>query len=184
MQHNVSVTYNNVRLRPISEEDIEQMRVWRNLEFNRKWFTYSSEIDPESQKKWYKSYLAKEDDYMFAIDEIGELNRMIGTVAIYDIDKATGMAECGRFLIGDAAVKGKGLGKISMILCLHLGFKYLGVKKYHADVYIDNIAALKADHYAGFVDVGLKEASDGKMMQMIELEPEHFYSVHPFTREL
>lgn len=57
----------NFRLKEIEIQDIEDLRVWKNAQEGRCF--HKGQITSEQQKKWFESYLKKEDDFMFVLQE-------------------------------------------------------------------------------------------------------------------
>lgn len=57
----------SLRLRNIEIEDNEFLRLWKNR--NKKSFFYQEEISKKQQLEWFKSYLEREKDYMFIVEE-------------------------------------------------------------------------------------------------------------------
>lgn len=60
----------NMRIRSIMQNDIEDLRVWKNN--NRESFFYKQEILPEEQVIWYQKYLHREDDYIFIVEVLND----------------------------------------------------------------------------------------------------------------
>ncbi|MGB9006620.1 MAG: GNAT family N-acetyltransferase [Candidatus Aminicenantales bacterium] len=58
-----------VRLRAITESDLDDLRVWKNA--NRAAFFFKDEISPEDQKRWFKGYLERPKDFMFMVEAEG-----------------------------------------------------------------------------------------------------------------
>lgn len=56
-----------VRLRSVNYSDIELLREWKNK--NKESFFYQKDISEAQQVQWYSSYLQRENDYMFIIEE-------------------------------------------------------------------------------------------------------------------
>lgn len=52
-------------VRTIAAEDIELLREWKNA--NRESFFFKEIITSEMQKKWFESYLHRDDDFMLMI---------------------------------------------------------------------------------------------------------------------
>ncbi len=63
-----SVQYPYLVLEMAREEDIENLRIWKNA--NRKSFFYQEEISAIEQKNWFASYQKREEDYMFIVKEV------------------------------------------------------------------------------------------------------------------
>lgn len=64
--------YSCMRLRSITSDDIESLRMWKNR--NRERFFYKEIIAPDEQKIWFQNYLQRDDDWIF-IAEIADVNR-------------------------------------------------------------------------------------------------------------
>ena len=109
--------------------------------------------------------IQKEVDYMkillivddssiitYAIIECDKLNRIIGSVALYDFDMDS--AHTGKIVIGDKEAKGYGLGFWGWALAIHIGFQKLGISKYKAEAHEENIASQKTIKKLGFQKVG------------------------------
>lgn len=183
MIHSYAASYKNVRVRPLVRDDIEQMRIWRNNQERNVYLRHVGEITPEAQEKWFAAYERDKDYFVFSIDEISELNRMVGSVALYNIRGKT--AECGRFMVGDdPAVRGKGIGRLGITLCMYVGFSQMGFDIIDASVHEDNIAALTTDKKAGFVIVGEHPYEDGKKEWEMEARKDAFYTLHDFLPEV
>ena len=139
MDHDYSIEYEDVFLRPLRRTDIEQLR-----------------ITPEAQQKWFEDYLLDETTYTFAIEYAGEL---VGSVALYDIDGGT--AEFGRLMVGGS--KGRGIGGKATDAVLRVAFDVLGCSEVRAEVSVDNTAALIIYVRLGFCIVGREFNSEANM---------------------
>lgn len=183
MVHSFGASYKNVRLRPLEHRDIEYLRKWRNDAERNEYLRKIPHITPEMQEKWFEGYLENKDIVTFAIDETNEMNQIIGSVSLYNF--RGDIAECGQYMVGaNPRVRGKGLGRMGMILCLHVGFTQLNLRAIDASVHEDNIAALTSDTKAGFCIVGEHPYVDGKKEWEMIAEPEHFRSLHSFWQEI
>ena len=136
MKHEFVSYYKNIRIRPLEEYDIESLRNWRNNPTNTKFLTKISYITPEMQEKWFKDGLEKPNEYIFAIDEIKELNKLVGSFSLYNIVDEE--AEFGKFLIGEDRVHGKSIGLYTLTVALEIAFNKLKLKKVYLRVYKDN----------------------------------------------
>ena len=155
MRHQYSAVYDNVRLRPLEEKDIENLRNWRNNEEKTKYLRKIPYITSEMQRKWYMDYLENEDEITCAIDEISELNRVVGSVSLYNFQDD--VVEIGKIQIGDEEASGRGIGRKSLVMAMTIAFKLLGVNKVISSVHQNNIAAHKNDIKVGFHIVGKHE---------------------------
>ena len=171
MNHDITVTNGNVRLRPLTQNDIEMLRVWRNDKDNSQFLTPVPYITPEMQQAWFSDYLADSDAYTWAIDEILELDRCVGSVSLYhfvkdlstqDVHeydlairnveaKEKGSAcEFGRLMIGDHDARGRRIGLSATKLCIDIAFNLFGVEWISLFVEKENIPAYKIYREAGF----------------------------------
>ncbi|MCX7838994.1 MAG: GNAT family N-acetyltransferase [Anaerolineae bacterium] len=55
----------DIALRTITENDLENLRVWKNA--HRFAFFYQEIITPEQQIQWFQGYQARANDYMFIV---------------------------------------------------------------------------------------------------------------------
>lgn len=182
MRHNYYANYKNVRLRPLAWDDIEQLRIWRNDSSKTQYLRKLKMITPEMQAKWYENYLDNHDEVIFAIVETEELNRIVGSVALYNFNGSE--AEVGKIQIGDEAAHGKGLGKLSLVMSMLIGFKKLGLSKIISAVHRDNIAAHKNDMQIGFRIVGNHIAPMGGIEDELEMSEVRLYEVNPYVMEI
>ena len=59
--------HEDLRLRTINENDIEDLRSWKNE--NKNSFFLSQDITPEQQQKWFTAFSARENDHMFIVEQ-------------------------------------------------------------------------------------------------------------------
>lgn len=143
-----------VYLRPLERNDLSLTLAWRNQDHIRRWFIYSSVLEPEQHAAWFEQYLLRTNDVMFIIEETKELNRPVGQVSLYDIDWKKNCAEFGRLMIGDNAARGKGVAKIATRMIVEYGFDRLGLEEIHLEVFKDNESALRIYSNVGFQIAG------------------------------
>ena len=82
----------DLALRSIAEIDCENLRVWKNE--NRQAFFYKQEISYQDQRRWYKDYLTRPDDYMFVVvpgSDVGCMGfRFLeGKIDVYNVIRAS-----------------------------------------------------------------------------------------------
>jgi RimJ/RimL family protein N-acetyltransferase len=83
---NIDKTNNNLNkltLRTVNETDIENLRVWKNM--NKNFFFYKQEISESQQTEWFNQYLNRPDDYIFIVELNNQLP--IGCMGIRKLDK-------------------------------------------------------------------------------------------------
>ena len=151
MDHSFSAEFEDVRLRPLNINDIEYLRKWRNDKSKTKFLSKLDYITPEKQLAWFRHYLNNNDEAIFAIEEKKLLNRVVGSIALYDI--LEGKAEIGKLQIGDDEAIGKGLGKKSVALCMQIAFKELKINKLILSVNRENIVARSIYFKLGFCSI-------------------------------
>ena len=148
MKHEYIKDFKNVRIRPLREDDLELLRIWRNNPDNCKYLSKIPYITSDMQKGWYESTFETPNEYVFAIEEICELNRLVGSLSLYNI---TGKeAEFGKILIGNEEAHGKKIGVNSLNALLLLCFNELDLNSVYLHVYEDNVGAIKVYSQVGF----------------------------------
>lgn len=163
-KYEVCLKKDQMTLEPITEKDIEIMRIWRNIESNKNSFVDKSLISREEQTKWYEKYRSNVNERMFMIKWQG---RNVGMVGLYHIDMQKKEAEFGRLLVGDLSMRGKQLGyKATELLCAY-GLETLGLEIITLEVFKDNVVAKQAYIRAGFEIVGERTENEQVLLQMV-----------------
>lgn len=65
-----SAAHPDLRLRMIGQADIENLRTWKNA--NKNSFFLNQDITPGQQEKWYQGFSAREEDFMFIVEQLDE----------------------------------------------------------------------------------------------------------------
>ena len=182
MKHSYGAGYQNILIRPLEENDIEKLRVWRNDDSQTKYLRKIDTITPEMQKKWYDNYLKDQNVIAFAIDETEQLKRMVGSVSLYHFNGK--VAEIGRIQIGDMEARGKGIGGKSFVLAMQIGFRQLGLEKITASVHRENAAAYKSYMKIGFCVTGSHPAPMGGIEDEIEINETMLAKANCYTDEI
>ncbi|WP_454953555.1 GNAT family N-acetyltransferase [Fusobacterium hwasookii] len=151
MFHKFEGKYDEITLKPLKKENIEDLRLLRNKKENRECFIYQKEISEEEQEKWFDKYLEKETDIMF-IAYLKENKQPIGYVALYDINLEKKTCEFGRIIVDKTKVLKKGIGFQITKCCCKIGFEKLDMDIIYLEVFSDNIPALKTYLKVGFVE--------------------------------
>lgn len=155
-----------IRIRPISYEDIELIRKWRNKDSIRKFFIYNEKISKEQQITWWEKYKSTENDIMFVIEVI-ESGIPIGALALYNI-KMNEEAEFGRMMIGEEDARGHGYAFEALNLVSTYGFESLNLKKINLEVFKKNERAF--DLYVKSRFVVVHEEEDLIYMSLLQKE--------------
>lgn len=182
MKHSYYGCYKNVELKPLIEDNIENLRIWRNNAEQTKFLRKIGVITPEMQKCWFENYLDNERDITFGIYETDELNRLVGSLSIYDIEG--NRAEIGKIQIGDSEAHGRGIGRISLVIAMKIGFELLGLEEIYASVHQDNIAARSNDLKIGFKIVGNHPSCVGGLEDEIIINKEELYAANDYCKDI
>jgi RimJ/RimL family protein N-acetyltransferase len=152
MNHNFSIEFNNVKLRPLELNDIESLRIWRNNPENSKYLKQIGYITPQQQIEWFHNYLNNDDEITFAIVDNEILNTIVGSVSLYNFKG--GKAEFGKILIGEERAHKRNIGLNATKAVLKIAFDKLNLKEVFLECYEHNASAQKIYKKAGFVPTG------------------------------
>lgn len=175
MNHNYFIANGNLLLRPLQEADIEYLRCWRNDPAQTRFLRPIGHITAEMQKKWFEKYLENPDEVTFAIVETRVLNRIIGSIALYDFTEDS--AEIGKIQIGDPEAHGCGYGSLSISMALQIAFSELGKKRITASVNRNNIPSYRSFQKVGFAIVGNHPSVVGGTEDIFEID-HHTFANH------
>lgn len=160
-----------VILRPIEEDDTDNIVKWRNNKEVSEKFIYREAFTRESQILWMNGKVKTGEVVQFIIHSV-EDDIDIGSIYIRDIDMSKKEAEYGIF-IGEDVSRGKGLGVESIRLMIKYAFDGLQLDRIILRVYKDNIPSIKSNEKAGFKIVSeIRDvvSSDGKKADMYIME--------------
>ena len=121
---------------------------------------------------------------IFSIYETGSLNRMVGSVALYNINLEKGTSEVGRIQIGDPEAHGKGLGRVSLVGTIKVAFKCLDITKIEASVHKENVQAHHNDIKIGFRIVGEIDSIVGGKEDLIEMTEEDAIKANAYYNDI
>lgn len=147
MKHNYEISYANVKLKPLQEDDIENLRVWRNNPDNTTYLQQVPYITKEMQQNWYEKYMRNQNEMTFVIVETNVLQRVVGSLSLYNFSENS--AEFGKILIGDPEAHGRHLGTNSLKAALLVAFRDLGLDEVYLNVHADNVKAVCSYKNAG-----------------------------------
>lgn len=164
MNHNYTAINKNVKIRQVTCEDLEKLRLWRNDKKNTKYLSDIPLITSDMQKKWFENYLNNENEIIFAIEEIVELNTLVGSMALYNFEESS--AEFGKILIGESNAHGKKIGQNSIEAILEFAFFILNLSYVFLHVYAENTPAIKVYKNVGFQEEERYNTKNGKEILM------------------
>jgi RimJ/RimL family protein N-acetyltransferase len=156
-----------IRLRLLEEADLPLTLFWRNQAHIRKWFLNSQIITPQQHSAWFRSYLERDDDFTFIIEETSVFNRPVGQIAVYDIEWTRERGQFGRLMIGDPEAMQCGIAREATELLVGVCSRDLGLRELYLDVYGDNLPACAIYTRCGF---SLTERQ-GMVLRMTRLFP-------------
>ncbi len=146
-----------VRLRLLEPADLPLTLAWRNQEHIRKWFFFSDVISPDQHRAWFEQYQDRDDDFVFVIEETETLDRPVGQVSIYNIDRVAGRAEYGRLMIGDPDAGGLGLARLATSRLVDEALGPWGLREVYLEVFDTNAAAIAVYRACGFQRTGNRD---------------------------
>lgn len=159
-----------VRLRQVTMNDVSDNYVsWLNdKEVTSGLVTSSMNYTKEMLHDYIAAVLVDDKAYMFMIhDKITD--KVIGTIKLSNVDKATGICNLG-IMIGDRNFWGGGFGTDALATAIDFAFNELNVRKICESVHSNNPRALVTDLKLGFrVEGVLKDQLiyDGKYIDKI-----------------
>lgn len=175
MEHQFSLEFKNVKVRPLSLNDIEYLRQWRNYSGNTKYLRKIGEITVEQQLSWFRRYLKNPDEICFAIDEVVELKKTVGSASLYDFREE--QVEFGKIMVGTPEAHGRKIGYHSTIAIVAIAFTKLSLTRVILHCYKENCGALHIYDQVGFVIIDEHDGPKGVEYTM-ELTKEHFKQLH------
>jgi diamine N-acetyltransferase len=162
-----------LRLRPLEAADLPTTLAWRNQDHVRRWFVHSEPLTWEQHQSWFFTYLPRDDDYLFVIEETERLRKPVGQVGLYRIDWRSRTAEFGRILIGEPDAQGSGLAREATSLLLGYAFGAWSLQEIELEVFAENTRAIRVYQRCGF-----EPASEGDGMVRMRVTPEQFSRSH------
>lgn len=147
MEHSYRKKCANICIRPLSRKDIEYLRKWRNNPQNTRYLNKLPYITSEMQQSWFEKYLNDNDEITFAIDEIRDIKNVVGSIALYNIEKDR--VECGKIMVGDENAHGKSVGTNALKAVLQVAFDDMCFKEVYLHVYEENKPAVTTYLKAG-----------------------------------
>ena len=138
-----------IYLRPMKDDDTENIVRWRNSDTVRSRFIYQKLFTKESHENWIKTMIdtGKAVQMIICLKD-GDVP--VGSVYIRDIDMTHHKGEYGIF-IGEEAARGKGIGTAAAKLMIQYAFEELRLHRLFLRVFADNVQAIKSYEKAGFI---------------------------------
>lgn len=125
-----------VYLTAIEEEDLEQLRNWRNLPDYRKHFREYREISRTMQKNWFEHVVNGDNStIMFAI-RMSDTDELAGCCGLCYINWVHRHSDLSLYIgKGEAYIDNEGIAEESCRLLFKYGFHELGLNKIWTEIY-------------------------------------------------
>lgn len=170
MNHSFIVNHDLIKLRPLTSDDIEIVRNWRNQESIRQGFIDQSTIEPWQQEKWFVKYTNDDCDLMFIIEYFNHTQyKPVGTVALYKINRTNNSCEFGRLMIGERVAKG--LGRVATAVIVEFAIRQLSMESISLQVLKNNSRAIKIYEDVGFEIYGESVSNGIALYNMVYRKP-------------
>lgn len=138
-------------MRPMSEDDLQLVREWRNSERVRHYMYTTHVITEDEHRSWWER-LKGDPATRYCIFELD--NRPIGVVNIVSIDRTHNTANWGYYLGADDAPPGSGAAMAYFALAEV--FENLGIRKLVGKVFVGNPRSIKLHEKFGFKQEGYR----------------------------
>jgi len=136
----------DIKLSPLTVEDIEQVRTWRNLPEVSQYMYSDMQISVEQQQSWFNKISNDPSCRYWIIEYEG---KKLGLVSVTGIDKT--LQSCyWAFYLGDTSVRGGGIGSKIEYNVLQYVFGELGLNKLRCEVFVSNDKVIKMHEKFGF----------------------------------
>ena len=135
-----------VRLRLLEAGDLDTTLAWRNRDDVRVWFKNAAPISRDQHYEWFKCYLAKDDDFVFAVTEE---ERLAGQASLYRIRWDEAQAEVGRFIVAPER-RGRGIIKMACSHLVAFAWETFDLEYLYLEVMAHNHRAIRLYREGGF----------------------------------
>ncbi len=147
-----------IELEPLKRSDLPLLASWGGQsEFLIQWAgpIFDHPLDEKQLEKYFDAMEASPDARkMYKAVRVGS-EEMVGHIELDRINPKTGSAIVEHVIVGDPAMRGKGVGGLMMKKILEVGFGQLGLHRISLNVYDFNHSAIACYEKAGFIKEGL-----------------------------
>jgi UDP-4-amino-4,6-dideoxy-N-acetyl-beta-L-altrosamine N-acetyltransferase len=165
-----------IRLRRITQNDIELIRINRNRDSIRKNMSYQKKISPKAQEIWFQS-VNNPNNYYFVIEYNGE---KIGVINSKNIHWEDNYGEGGIFVWNEEYI-GTTIPTCASLVLLNLSFDILNFDKSYIRVLRSNENAINYNKMLGYTLVPYQEKN--KLLLYL-LTREKYYTVRSRFEEM
>lgn len=157
-----------IRLKRLTEADLEQVRTWRNADFVRSQMEYQKWISPEDQLAWFQSLHTQNDLYFVAWFE----EAPFALVNVKEINWEALSGEAGIF-VADPVSLGHPVSALIVLALMDYCFEELGLKQLYAKIRKENHQAIQFNRKLGYT---LMEGESGKTFGRWRVNPTDYYA--------
>lgn len=127
---------NKIYLTTIEEDNLEQLRYWRNLPSYRKFFREYREISKTMQRKWFETKVNDDNTtIMFAIHD-NSTNELLGCCGLCYINWIHRYADLSLYIgKNEVYIDDEGIAEESCNLLFHYAFEEIGLNKIWTELY-------------------------------------------------
>lgn len=167
------LTGNRLSLRSVEEEDLKQLRDWRNNAEFRRHFREHRELNMRQQQVWFEEKVVKDDSTLMFSIRRNEDDELMGCCGLVYIDWVHRNADLSLYIgWDDVYIDTQGYADESVNLLLDYGFMVLGLHKIWTELYEFDEKKKKLFDRFGFKQDGVLRQnywSDGKWWDSIIL---------------
>lgn len=142
-------TGKRVRLRALSETDLDQVMSWVNDETVTKYLSQVNQVSSRSQEAEYLQRMMRGEEHARAFSMETISGEYLGLCSLHDIDFVHRHAELG-IIIGRSDLQGKGYGTEAVRLLLRVAFDVLNLHKVYLRVVGSHHQAIRVYAKCGF----------------------------------
>jgi UDP-4-amino-4,6-dideoxy-N-acetyl-beta-L-altrosamine N-acetyltransferase len=152
IQGDMMLASERIYLRPMEENDADDIVRWRNAEYIIKMMFSDDRITKEGHIEWFRNIDRKKRlDYMICIKAD---DKSIGSINLSDIDLKNQKAELGIY-IGEQEYQGQGFASEAMKLLLDHAFNKISIRRIYLKVLSFNQPAINLYKKIGFKEEGV-----------------------------
>ena len=137
----------SVRLRPITAADSDRLLAWRNSPAVSAYMYTDHVISSDEHARWLAAAMTSADRRYWMIEDDGA---PVGLANVVRIDPVSRRCEWAYYL-GEASVRGRGVGAAVELLVLDHVFGPLGLNKLWCEVLLENQSVWRLHEKFGFV---------------------------------
>jgi UDP-4-amino-4,6-dideoxy-N-acetyl-beta-L-altrosamine N-acetyltransferase len=142
----------NISLKPVTGQDIELIRKWRNSDLINNVSFSNQYISAEMQQEWFEK-ISKDNNGRHWI--ITADNNAVGYASVKNIDIENSRCEFASLYLGEPAMLGSGIGAIAEYFLIDYVYNNLNVRKIFCEVLETNSKVIGLHKKFGFEVEGI-----------------------------